>query len=363
MELVRIYNAISQRVKYESNSLASSGAFLLLCHERKQIEVWIGKECNHVDRAIAENLAAKILQIEFKMPLSLARIPVFVEDEQQVEADPSYLFPLLSKFSQTPESISHRVTPIQNDDIFFTVIDVDLHHGTLLSSHTTHHQITHSGMKLTLMMKYFSSSKVYCYECGTEERYLWIGQHIPRQYHQKIRESLEHVSHGLMSESTTLLPPLTLIKDGFETILFLEKFNHLHEIFPHNALRSSVLDTANTSQFKQQIPKKTISGEVSRMISPGFGTLSMVTQGLGQDFQNGLKMEFLHDTSGEICLWKVSGEKRELILVSEHEQGLFYTHECYAVLFRFVSPQCLSLAHVVQMQKWRSECVVPLGRP
>jgi hypothetical protein len=246
MELVRIFGAVSQRVKCESGSLASRGAYLILCHDVPHVQIWIGKECHQIDRAIAENLATKILQIEYKQSLSSTRIPTTVEGEASYDVSDSSsstspLCPLLSNLSLDSSPALDRSLPIHNDDIFFTVIDIDLHNGTLLSSHTTHHIITHAAMKLTVPK--FSSSKIYLSECGTEERYLWIGHHIPRQFHHKITETLQQVSYDPKCHNNILcgtLSPLILIKDGFETILFLEKFHNLHEIFSNSLLRSSL---------------------------------------------------------------------------------------------------------------------------
>jgi hypothetical protein len=148
--------------------------------------------------------------------------------------------------------------------------------------------------------------------------------------------------------------PLAVIRDGMEPLLYLEKFKNIQETFPK--FQHSRRHSDGGAAVTKVIVKKSIDNEMPRMLSDGFGTLSMVCQGLGSDSPTaGLKMEFVLDTSSEASLWKIDGRSRNFILVPEEERGIFFSHGCYALLYRY--PLLLPQSHVTyeQVQEWRQE--------
>lgn len=343
MEIIRIFHAKTQKLSPIYTSLHSKSSFLLLSFEKKELIVWVGLECSRVDRAIAENLGSEIVRDQFKQSIASNHIPVYLENNEnihpfiltffQTSFDNIQLHLKTTHSSSSSSSsllIDSNITSnsIENDDIYLTCIDIDIHNGEILSSSTSKHILIHNASKL--VVSEFSSHKVYCYECGTYERYLWIGHHIPRKFHNNIIQSLQTESYSPLID---LSSPLVVLRDGFETILFLEKFHNIFETFPNNKTLKHSHDIS--MHEKVYIHKKNISSEVSRMISTGFGTLSMITHGLGQDSSTGLKMDFLDDSSSQITLWKISNSTRLFTLINENERGLFYTHECYALLYRY----------------------------
>jgi hypothetical protein len=322
--LIRVYHACTQQVDSDAHSLHADAAFLLLNVEKKQLAVWVGTNCGRVDRAIAENLGAEITRDEFHQSIASTHIPV------SLQCHPPHPL-ILSMFGISSvvidQSVSTNTNAIINDDIYLSALVVRNDEPSLSNKLIlTQSCSAHNGTKISFSD--FKSESVYLYECGSSERYLWIGSKLPRKMHKRI---IDYAQANPVNPMARVSSSVTVIRDGLEPILFLEKFLHIHEAFPKNRH----CHRSGDSGVKSSVPKKAIASEVPRMVSSMFGTLQLVTQGLGTD-GGVIKMAFLQDLSAEAAVWRVTGATRSLTPVPLDQRGIFFSSGCYALLFRLV---------------------------
>jgi hypothetical protein len=161
---------------------------------------------------------------------------------------------------------------------------------------------------------------MYVTECGRFEVYLWMGNKVKIPL-QKEAKSYAHQ----LATSRSRLPAATavVLHSGMETIMFKEKFAHVHEAF-------SRVSHA-TQEVKKKLPSMDV--EIKRMTSNMFGTLKMVGSGVGDMARSGMVMGLADDPSGELFVWKVSKPTRKLVEVDPLYQSFFFDDSAYAVLY------------------------------
>ena len=339
-ELYRVCHGWTQKLPPAISSLHSSAAYLLIDSSHKSLQVFIGKHCNHLDRVLCENIGHLILRDEFKLS-SLAN-PIPIVNETDLSSSPLQSF---SNFFQIDSKEIPKDFPsddLQNDLIYISEL-------SLSSSSPDASMATTPSLEISIELKHvftislnstkiiyppFTPHSVILFECGSYERYLWIGKKILRKFHQPLLQFAEQHPQAPLILPTS---PLLVIRDGMEPLLYLEKFKNIQETFPK--FQHSRRHSDGGAAVTKVIVKKSIDNEMPRMMGDGFGTLSMVSQGLGSDSPTaGLKMEFIVDTSSEASLWKIDARSRKFLLVPEEERGIFCSHGCYALLYRYTLP-------------------------
>lgn len=80
--LVRIYCSTVQRLPCDLKSLSSKAAFLIVCPAQRRCIVWIGSQCNPVDRTMAEGLAFDVSREDLMNPVPSQSIDIMQEDRE-----------------------------------------------------------------------------------------------------------------------------------------------------------------------------------------------------------------------------------------------------------------------------------------
>jgi hypothetical protein len=329
-ELYRFYHGWTQKLPPTITSVHSHAAYLLIDSSLKLLQIFIGKHCHHLDRVLCENVGHLILRDEFKLS-SLAN-PIQILNE--TDPSPQEIFLNFWKIDRKSYPKEFPSDELLNDLIYIS--ELSLNPSSSGSSPEISIELKHiftiSLNSTKIIYPPFTPDSIILFESGSYERYLWIGKKILRKFHQSLVHFAEqHPQCPLMLSAA----PLTLIRDGMEPLLYLEKFKNIQETFPKFQHSRRHSDGGALGSITKVIVKKTIENEIPRMMSDGFGTLSMVCQGLGSDSPTaGLKMEFVLDTSSEASLWKIDDKSRNFILVPESERGIFFSHGCYALLYR-----------------------------
>jgi hypothetical protein len=344
IELHRIFHGWAQKLTPQASSLHEEASYLLLNYQSKLVQLWIGNECSRIDRALAEHIGDKIAKEEFKISTASHPVVALLQDQEPNSFFLSFFNISLNEYLKLFPSLS----PLANDPIYLSELKVKTISaptggagggaaagGSGQSGSISLELLQTVTLQLNsakISCESFSPDSAILFESGSFERYLWMGKKIPRKFSAEL---ITYATNHSQCPVMLLEAPLIQIRDGMEPFLFLEKFKNIQETFPQfqNSRRNS--DGGAGGRTAPKIAKRPVDGEVPRMTSSGFGTLSMLSQGLGSDSTTlGLKMDFVRDSSSEAALWKIDGKNREFVLVPETERGIFLSDSCYALLFR-----------------------------
>lgn len=86
--LARAYKNTIQRIRCEIGQLNSSAAFVLICESQRKVMLWIGSECDPVDRKLAESLAFDVIKEDF---YHVGEIECILEGKERKEVLPHFL--------------------------------------------------------------------------------------------------------------------------------------------------------------------------------------------------------------------------------------------------------------------------------
>jgi hypothetical protein len=337
IELHRIFHGWVQKLSPQATSLHEEASYMLINYQSKSLQLWIGNQCSRIDRALAEHIGDKISKDEFKISTAAHPVVALLQDQEPNSFFSSFFNISLNEYRKLfPSSI-----PLTNDPIYLSELKITPSSGTGMNQTDSISLELLQTVSLQLnstkvSCEAFSSDIAILFESGHFERYLWIGKKIPRKFYAGlVSYATSHSQCPVMVTES----PLIQIRDGMEPFLFLEKFKNIQDTFPQfqNSRRNSDggMGGGGGGRTGPKVQKKSVDSEVPRMVSSGFGTLSMLSQGLGSDSTTlGLKMEFIRDPSSEATLWKIDGKNRLFVLVPDAERGLFLSDACYALLYR-----------------------------
>ena len=286
IEVHRVYCTVTQRVQPTAGSLHPEAAYIVMDNKRKDLGVWVGQRCRHVDRRIAENIGATIKHDTYKKATAANHIVVSEEP-----AMPDAFF--LSCLSVTAEQFKSIKRPksIENDPMILHDVEIkDGDKSVVLKLNCE--KTPRDGGSSKLEFTGFDATKAFLLQCGPNECYLWVGGRVSFK-DQKVIKSYIQKSH----------PNYEYVHEKMEPLLFKNKFQHVKEAFdrPSNSQHNSPMNKT------QALPA--IDAEVARMVDENFGTLKMVNGArgqLGDCLRQGLLMEFIHDESGVLTVYKVS---------------------------------------------------------
>lgn len=321
IEVHRVYCTVTQRVQAAAASLHPEAAYIVMDNKRKDLGVWVGQRCRQVDRRIAENIGATIKHDTYKKATAANHIVVSEEP-----AVPAAFF--LGCFSVTASQFksAKRSKSIVNDTIMLHDVEIkDSDKSVMLKLNCQ--KTPREGGSSKLEFTGFDANKAFLLQCGPHECYLWVGGRVAFK-DQKIIKAYMKNSH-LNYE---------YVHEKMEPLLFKNKFLHVKEAFDRPSSRSQ-----HNYPMNKTTSLPPIDSEVKRMVDENFGTLRMVsgTRGqLGDCLRQGLLMDFIHDESGVLTLYRVnvSGTVRSLVECFPSANGLprpvvFSQSGAYAALY------------------------------
>jgi hypothetical protein len=154
-----------------------------------------------------------------------------------------------------------------------------------------------------------------------------------KQMHQQHRHSTGN--HGHSQHSSVGAERVRREAEEAARLHRLREQTHPEDFAKIRNVLSAGTSVADTSPPKHHVQKVSVERELERMMSPLFGTLKMVEQGLGTDSATKTLMSYAEDASGELLVWRVWGEHREMVEVLEAKRGIFVSTGCYAILHRY----------------------------
>ena len=301
MELYRVFCSHIQRVEIAPATLHPDGAYILIDQAKKKLGSWAGERCRNLDRLLAETLAAKIMQTELRKPTT---------DDSHImlnkvapRAPPPFFLSTIqltsNQFIASAESM-FQDKRIVNDPIQFYSVEIPVDDAmgpvaSLIEEKRSDESVNNPGK---LAFSSFSANKAFVLECGSAERYLWIGGRNTPKHVKEIKEFVKKTRGDFL-----------YMRDKMESILFKEKFQNVADCFG----RKSEVRVSP----QKEVALLPIESEVRRMVDGNFGTLSMLGDPggpVGDNTRSGMLMSFADDEEGILQIYRVivHGNSRNL---------------------------------------------------
>lgn len=296
-----MYCSHIQRVEIVPTSLHPDGAYILIDQSKQQLGSWTGQSCRNFDRLLAETLAAKIMQSELRK-LTTDDSHIMANKVAPRAPPPFYLSAIqltANEFIAATESMFQDIHIFNDSNRLFSVqIPADDSLDPVVSLLEEKHSDDSGNNPGKLTFSSFASNKTFILECGSAERYLWIGGRNTPKYIKKIKDFVKKTRGDFL-----------YMRDRMESILFKEKFQNVADCFGR---KSEVL----ISPLKEAalLP---VESEVRRMVDGNFGTLSMLGDPggpVGDNTRSGMLMSFADDDEGILQIYRVTvqGNSRSL---------------------------------------------------